>query len=675
MPQKLMLNDLSRSGLNKTDAKTLKLKPLTKVQSQTLIKIKREGYVIPYFDIKGKKTSFYRVRFTDSPKGFNKTKKPIRYTQPVNQIPRFYLAPFLDWEHIAKDKEVPIYITEGEKKSAKACKEGFTTIGLGGVWNWKSKKQKKSLIDDFKDFSWRGREVILVFDSDYQTNPKVYQALLSLCKELTKLGAIPSIVSLPSNGDEKIGFDDFLVNQGAAKFENIEPEEFLAAEALWKFNERFALVHKPHVIYDFDHDQVVSFNNFSMVAANHRHDAEVVDKKGDIKFTEVSTAKLWKEWKFRREHTKLTYLPGLPTITDENELNEWKECPIEPVKSTRNTKGVKLYLKLRDHLFAGEPEHRDWFDKWIAYPLQNPGAKLYSAVIFHGLGQGTGKTLMGATIGRLYGDNFSKITHGDLLDEYTDWAVNKQFILGEEISGTDKRTESDRLKDLVTGEDIRVKIKYIPGYSIPNCINFLFTSNHFDAFYLDLDDRRYFIINVISERISAEFAKEYDTWFRSDQIGELLYYFKNVVNVNNFNPQAAPPITKAKAEMIYQSMSITEIFASDLWKGAEDVFKKIGIEMNRDLYTSEDLLEVFKISQNQDSSIRGVNSKALGKALLKVGFAQRQLSGPSRRYYIMRNVSDWINAPAKALHKHYDSCAVGETKPKLSVVKNNRKKY
>ena len=43
-----------------------------------------------------------------------------------------------------------------------------------------------------------------------------------------------------------------------------------------------------------------------------------------------------------------------------------------------------------------------WLLQWMAYPLQNPGAKMGSAVVMHGP-QGTGKSLIFTTLAEIYG--------------------------------------------------------------------------------------------------------------------------------------------------------------------------------------------------------------------------------------------------------------------------------
>jgi hypothetical protein len=87
----------------------------------------------------------------------------------------------------------------------------------------------------------------------------------------------------------------------------------------------------------------------------------------------------------------------------------------------------------------------------------------------------------------IYGHNFIKIKSKDLYDTW--WAENRQFVLGDEISGSDKRAEADMMKAMITQEEVNINIKYIPQFSIPDCVNYYFTSNHADALFLEDEDR------------------------------------------------------------------------------------------------------------------------------------------------------------------------------------------
>ncbi len=75
-----------------------------------------------------------------------------RYYQPEESRPYLWLSPAIRWpEALAGTREgkVRVVIVEGEKKAEKICRDGkgeVVAIGLGGVWNTGSKRQRIEVI-------------------------------------------------------------------------------------------------------------------------------------------------------------------------------------------------------------------------------------------------------------------------------------------------------------------------------------------------------------------------------------------------------------------------------------------------------------------------------------------------------------------------------------------------
>ena len=140
MTRKAMLFDLKRSGLTATDSKNAGFKPLTAKKVNDLTGNRASGYLIPYFDVDGNDTGYWRIRYTEEVLGpfGSKPRKPKRYTGPKGEIPRFYFPRSVDWSVLREDAGEPLIITEGEKKALKACKSGLPCISVPGVWAWRS---------------------------------------------------------------------------------------------------------------------------------------------------------------------------------------------------------------------------------------------------------------------------------------------------------------------------------------------------------------------------------------------------------------------------------------------------------------------------------------------------------------------------------------------------------
>ena len=118
-----------------------------------------------------------------------------------------------------------LLITEGEKKALKATQEGFSCIGLVGVYGWKDGKRER-LLPSLERIAWKDRQAIIVFDSDAADNPNVRDAESRLAKQLTDRGAIVRVVRLPGAAGaegkpQKVGLDDFLVAHDSAELRKL----------------------------------------------------------------------------------------------------------------------------------------------------------------------------------------------------------------------------------------------------------------------------------------------------------------------------------------------------------------------------------------------------------------------------------------------------------------------
>jgi hypothetical protein len=224
------------------------------------------GYVIPYYDIEGKRVPFYRVKL------YNPANKAAKYMQPAGTGSYIYFP--IGFNDVFKETKLgkskscvngfapALLICEGEKKAALAVKRGFLCIGLGGVYNWKSrtvllpegsKLEKddrtgrvrvrlpssdsdaaevaddigikfsvlatglKELVELVRILKW---QVAIVFDSDSHTNVQVQRAAASLGFEFKTRGLSTSAIRqvvLPKSA-EKLGLDDYILKHGEDSF-------------------------------------------------------------------------------------------------------------------------------------------------------------------------------------------------------------------------------------------------------------------------------------------------------------------------------------------------------------------------------------------------------------------------------------------------------------------------
>lgn len=589
--------------------------------------------------------AFQRFRYLVDPPP-NSAGKVQRYAQSERSGVCAYFPTLRDWSTILTDTKQTIYITEGEFKAAKACERGFPTIGLGGVWNFTSKASGGAFLRELEAVDWVQREVYIIYDNDGQPNEKVIMALNRLAEELCERGAIIYTVFLPSVKPGKTGLDDYFIA-------NPDPTEFVQmrdltrisltmAKPLHEMNDRYTLLYSPQGVGCLDTGRIIGLDTFNLVEGKHNYREGVVHKDNTLVQKKVSLAAAWIKWSMRRETSEAAYNPGAERLCD-GAFNTWPGWGTTPVKGD-----VSKFLRVIDNLFDAcvVPKEeikaaKKWFLQWLAFPIQHPGAKMFSMAVLLGAPQ-IGKSLLVSMVSRIYGDNFHQLSTNDLTSQFNGWAAHVQLALGDDIIGSDKRSHATEFKTMITRDWAVINEKNIPGYKVRDCINYIFTTNEFDAFFMDDNDRRNFIWHCMGEKIALAEGRAIRAWADSEEGGNALHYYLLNLSLDGFDHTPAM-MTTAK-------MAMTDLGKSDLegWcHRLRDTTDLILPNSNCDLYSSRELLQKYDPEGKHKLTAAG-----LGKAMTRTGFMQVLGGAPivwpggNERLFIIRNKDKWLKASA-----------------------------
>lgn len=656
-----MREKLETSGLTLDDAAELGITELAYQDTAELEFFKPfKSMKIVYFDVNGDDTGFFRIRYLVDA-GMLKARNIGKYAQAPNTPPYAYFPLNQNWKELITDTKKPIIITEGELKAAKACKEGFPTIGLGGVWSWKSSSRGIAFLPELEAIDWKHRNVYICFDSDYYTNKGICDALQSLANVLQNRGALVFMVSLPALASiDKTGLDDFLVAETNADFEDLLKiaNPLGLTRQLWRLNERYVFINALTQVVNRKTQDAFSARDFTTVEGHLKHVVKYLKPTGDVAKKEVLTAKEWLAWPMKCTAEKLTYAPGRPEFT-EGMLNVWPGYGVEPKKGS-----VKLFTDLIDHLFTpvdgyGEADEaaKKWFLQWLAYPLQNPGTKLYSAVVLYSLAQGVGKSLIGKSLGLIYGKNYTEISNTELVSNFNGWADAKQFIVGDDVTGSDKREFADKLKKTITQETVHINKKYGRAYEMPDFTNYLFTSNDTIPFYIEKNDRRYFVHEITAKPKSDSFYHKYDSWLKSGGAANLFDWLLEL-DCSDFNPRGHAYQTNSRTELIQLGESDVDGWTRALKEKPDFILGG----HTCDLYTSKELLAIFDIEGRGRLKTNGMTA-----ALRRAGFRKANNNNQivtkdnnKDRYFIVRNEDKWLEATHAELSEHINKTIGGK---------------
>ncbi len=681
-----MLQKAKTSCLSPADVARLKFQPYTEDSNTLEIQPRWAGFKIPYFTLDGKvDKEFYRFRYlqTQPSKGFNSVTeapaKPLRYSQPAGSQCGVYLPPLLPagatWRGVAAEVGTPLLFTEGELKAACACTLGIVCVGLGGVYNWRSARLHQELLPILEEFQWAGRKVTICFDSDLSTNAQVRTAASRLAITLGLRGAAVWWTTLPPAPDGgKQGLDDLVYREGEVPFLKAlaTAEEVGPGAPLHVMNSQVALIRATGEVVEVATGNVYSASAFSDVV----YRSSVYTEWKTTKATETEeaktkgvkryTAKEWLAWPLRSEVSRLEYAPDCDQqLTEDGAYNTWfaQRWAVEP----SSTGTLEPWTELFEHIFGSlTAAHAQWVTQWFAWPLRHPGGKLATALLVWSRQQGTGKTMIGETFASIYGRNYGTVNNMQLASQFNEWALDKQFIVGDEISLGDKRGTANSLKDMITRPQVRMNIKNRKSYVVRDCANYYFTSNHEDAIFLENTDRRVFVHHSDTQPLPPSVYQQYQRWLKQGGAARLFHYFLHEVDLSEFDAQGRAPLTAAKLEMTASGRGDTEDWAIQLAADPDSLL--LADRHPYDLFRTLDLLTVYDPDHHEKTKAIGMGRALAAAGVFKVagGSNNMTIDGVRTRLWAVRNAARYKRVGPAEAKRLYDaeraSLAVGGRK-------------
>lgn len=228
----------------------------------------------------------------------------------------------------------------------------------------------------------------------------------------------------------------------------------------------------------------------------------------------------------------------------------------------------EVLLELLRFLCSGEKNAEalyTWVLKWLAYPIQHPGAKMKTALIFHGP-QGAGKNMFFEAVMEIYGEYGRIVDQTAIEDKFNDWASRKLFLIADEVVARAELFHvKNKLKGFVTGEWIRINPKQVAAHDERNHVNIVFLSNETQPLVLEKDDRRYTVVWT-PEKMPLSFYDDVKAEIAAGGIAALHHHLATL-DLGDFAPHTNPPMTAAKRDLIEVSQGSTERFVQDWVRG------------------------------------------------------------------------------------------------------------
>lgn len=256
-----------------------------------------------------------------------------------------------------------------------------------------------------------------------------------------------------------------------------------------------------------------------------------------------------------------------PTMTKDpaTYINTFEGLPLEPVRDDAACENLRWLISF---LCNHDGKALDWLTKWLAFPLQHPGAKLDTAVLMHSVMEGSGKSLFFAdTMGALYGQYAATVGQTQLESNFNAWQSRKLWAVFEEVVSRDQRyNQVGKIKHLITGKTVRMESKFINGWEEANHMNAVFLSNEILPWPISDSDRR-LLVMWPQETLPPERQQAIGRELANGGVAAL-YAWLLAVDLGDFNERTRPPHTDARQRLVALSRAGWQTFLHQ-WRTQE----------------------------------------------------------------------------------------------------------
>ncbi len=343
-----------------------------------------------------------------------------------------------------------------------------------------------------------------------------------------------------------------------------------------------------------------------------------------------------------RKFERLVYEPGRPEVVGSSSYNIWRPSGI--AARPGDTAVIERHLEL---LLPDEVE-RGYLMDFLSLIARVPVVKLQFSLVLQGK-QGTGKTAIARLMQRIIGtENVVVPSNDEVQERFTKWQEGAQLAVIEELMGAGKRELVNKMKPVITNDELRIEEKGRTPYSIPNRMNLMCFTNHKNALAIETGDRRWL---VMFSPMEPQGQAYYDRLFEFIESEHGPAAFRHLLETREvgLNPKGRAPRTEAKEDMRLRNLT-------DVEAAVHEAFEQGAWPFDADLVR----LEEVAASLPNDIRVNGYMNREVRKALDGIGAVQHtratnQVDGMKAfQLYSVRDHSKWENMGPTGRQRAYN---------------------
>ena len=328
--------------------------------------------------------------------------------------------------------------------------------------------------------------------------------------------------------------------------------------------DRFAYVQDDEAYFDLQDRRELSRSTFNAlfrhIGCKSIHNARKIEPS--ISFDEQRQAKGAKVL------VGITYAAGQDVlVTRDGHLygNRWRNARPQPKAGD-----VSVWLRHVERMVPVDFERNHLLNA-LAHKVQFPGHKINHAILMGG-NHGSGKDTLFApffwAIGGKTKTNCAVVKNEDLMGQWG-YSLECEVMEIQELRQTeakDRRALENQLKPIIAAppELLPVNRKGLHPYMALNRVFVVAFSNERAAISIPTQDRRWFCLWAEADVLPEAEAVALWNWYEHRGGFEAVAHYLHTRDVSAWNPNAAPPMTEAKAIMVEHGMSTAEAIIVDM---------------------------------------------------------------------------------------------------------------
>ncbi|MBT3990063.1 MAG: hypothetical protein HOG95_01390 [Rhodospirillaceae bacterium] len=339
------------------------------------------------------------------------------------------------------------------------------------------------------------------------------------------------------------------------------PDEIASEEELSPQQQAFADQH--FVLTQGDKVRVCKFRHDRKLVRLSERDFVLQEKNNFIRFgdRQLCIAVWWLSWRGRKTFVNGTglYPDG---IVPAGTLNLWRGWCLEPVEGEWRT----IRTHLLEVVCSGDKEYYDYLIHWLARTVQHPERQGEVCVVMKGR-QGCGKSVLSKLMRRVFGDHARQVSQREhLIGKFNSHLEDCCFLFADEAIFSGDPTIKGPLKSLITESRVTIEPKGVNAFEVPNRLSIMMATNEEWAVPVETGDRRYFVLDVSSNRIGDnEYFTSLHRAIESDEAGHFLHHLLNM-DLSDFDLRGFPK-TEAHSDIMVRGLKGVQAFLFDLLYG------------------------------------------------------------------------------------------------------------